>query len=82
MEGIEVEGLELQEAYFRGRKLQGTANSTGVLWSVILSFFLSMCLFCYFQVFIVLFFIYYTLARRIDLPKAFTAQLMIPLKQE
>jgi ribonuclease H2 subunit C len=25
MEGIEVEGLELQEAYFRGRKLQGTA---------------------------------------------------------
>jgi hypothetical protein len=25
MEGIEVEGLELQEAYFRGRKLHGTA---------------------------------------------------------
>jgi hypothetical protein len=25
MEGIEMEGLELQEAYFRGRKLQGTA---------------------------------------------------------
>jgi ribonuclease H2 subunit C len=25
MEGIEVEWLELQEAYFRGRKLQGTA---------------------------------------------------------
>jgi hypothetical protein len=24
----------------------------------------------------------FTLARRIDLPKAFTAQLMIPLKQE
>ncbi|KAE7998985.1 hypothetical protein FH972_003473 [Carpinus fangiana] len=23
--GIEVEGLELQEAYFRGRKLQGTS---------------------------------------------------------
>ncbi|KAE7996418.1 hypothetical protein FH972_001145 [Carpinus fangiana] len=26
--GIEVEGLELQEAYFRGRKLQGTAIPT------------------------------------------------------
>jgi uncharacterized protein YqhQ len=33
----------------------GHSNSTGVFWSVILSFFLSMCVFCYFQVFIVLF---------------------------